>query len=66
MVADFFTKPLQGALFRRLRDAVLNIHPMDGPASLSASETKERVGDVGKYVRGRTDDGIGAEPQKNG
>jgi Reverse transcriptase (RNA-dependent DNA polymerase) len=27
MVADFFTKPLQGSLFRRLRDIVMNIDP---------------------------------------
>ena len=34
MVADHFTKPLQGALFRQLRDAILNIAPEDGPASV--------------------------------
>jgi Reverse transcriptase (RNA-dependent DNA polymerase)/Zinc knuckle len=27
MVADFFTKPLQGSLFRRLRDIVMNVDP---------------------------------------
>jgi hypothetical protein len=27
MVADYFTKPLQGQLFRRLRDIILNIDP---------------------------------------
>jgi Reverse transcriptase (RNA-dependent DNA polymerase)/Zinc knuckle len=27
MVADFFTKPLQGALFRRLRDVVMGVDP---------------------------------------
>jgi len=34
MIADYFTKPLQGALFRRLRDAILNIPQKDGPASM--------------------------------
>ncbi|GFH50261.1 hypothetical protein CTEN210_06737 [Chaetoceros tenuissimus] len=29
MVADFFTKPLQGALFRRLRDIVMGVVPVD-------------------------------------
>jgi hypothetical protein len=29
MVADFFTKPLQGHLFKRLRDRVMNIDPSD-------------------------------------
>jgi Reverse transcriptase (RNA-dependent DNA polymerase)/Zinc knuckle len=27
MIADFFTKPLQGSLFRRLRDLVMNVDP---------------------------------------
>ena len=29
MVADFFTKPLQGALFKRLRDIVMGVVPID-------------------------------------
>jgi hypothetical protein len=28
MVADFFTKPLQGALFRKLRDQIMNVDPV--------------------------------------
>jgi hypothetical protein len=27
MVADYFTKPLQGALFYKLRDYIMNIDP---------------------------------------
>jgi len=27
MIADFFTKPLQGTLFRKFRDQIMNIHP---------------------------------------
>ncbi len=38
MLADFFTKPLQGLLFVRLRDAIMN----PGAASVIASQ--ERVG----------------------
>ena len=34
MMADYFTKPLQGAQFRILRDAVLNIPQKAGPASM--------------------------------
>ena len=34
MVGDFFTKPLQGALFRNQRDYILNISPEDGPDSM--------------------------------
>ena len=33
MVADFFTKPLQGSLFRRLRDIILNRDDADGGQS---------------------------------
>jgi histone deacetylase 1/2 len=29
MIADFFTKPLQGDLFKRLRDKILGIHTID-------------------------------------
>jgi len=35
MIADYFTKPLQGALFRRLRDAILNIPQKHSPASIA-------------------------------
>ena len=44
MVADFFTKPLQGSLFRKFRDIVLgykhisSLHSDDGESS-----SKERV-----------------------
>ena len=37
MMADCFTKPLQGALFRKLRDAIMNIIPHeDGPGRMLA------------------------------
>jgi hypothetical protein len=42
MVADFFTKPLQGALFRRLRDLVMNIKAEDGPASMEPKRQSHR------------------------
>jgi hypothetical protein len=42
MVADFCTKPLQGTLFRRLRDMILNIKPDDGPASMNTMELAHR------------------------
>ena len=40
MVADFFTKPLQGALFRRLRDIVMGVVPID---EVFAYTKQERV-----------------------
>jgi hypothetical protein len=42
MVADFYTKPLQGSLFRRLRDMILNIKPDDGPASMEPIQLDHR------------------------
>ena len=38
MIANYFTKPLQGALFRRLRDAIHNIPHKDGPASMENND----------------------------
>ena len=29
MLADYFSKPLQGSLFRKFRNLILNIHPLD-------------------------------------
>ena len=48
MIADFFSKPLQGSLFRRFRDIVLGItHPSE---SLDSScESQERVGSGGTH-----------------
>jgi hypothetical protein len=28
MLSDYFTKPLQGALFRKLRDLIMNVDPV--------------------------------------
>ena len=44
MIADYFTKPLQGALFRKLRDAILNIAPEDGPASMLSQDHRSVLG----------------------
>ena len=41
MVADFFTKPLQGALFRSLRDIILNID--SGPSTSTQSRDHRSV-----------------------
>jgi hypothetical protein len=34
MVADYFTKPLQGTLFRKFRDFIMNIDPLPTSARL--------------------------------
>ena len=46
MLADFFTKPVQGTLFRKLRDRIMNIDPSspyhsDHRSVLDESELKE-------------------------
>ena len=34
VLTDYFTRPLQGALFWKLRDVILNIRTKDGPGSI--------------------------------
>ena len=54
MVADFFTKPLQGALFRRFRDIIMGVvHPSDAfriDDTSTVTTTKERVGVCGCFI----------------
>ena len=50
MLADFFTKPLQGTQFRLFRDQIMNITPHDGPhedyrSVLEIAESKPRTDD---------------------
>ncbi len=49
MLADFFTKPLQGALFTKLREVVMGWKHVDTLRNDSMSPIKERVG---KHVSG--------------
>ncbi|CAJ1957919.1 unnamed protein product [Cylindrotheca closterium] len=44
MFADFFTKPLQGNLFRKLRDVVLGYKHIDSLFQTEESSSQERVG----------------------
>jgi hypothetical protein len=48
MVADFFTKPLQGSLFQKLRGIILNIP--DGGHIANAPTSQECVGKVASYA----------------
>ena len=41
MVADFFTKPLQGSLFKKFKDVIMGHKPM---SSLYRTVQKEHVG----------------------
>jgi hypothetical protein len=49
MIADFFTKPLQGKRFQVLRDIILNLNATNSPLTI-----QERVGkqSPGKYCTG--------------
>jgi len=59
MIADFFTKPLQGALFRKFRDIVLgykHISTLNEDDEDSSSQERVRKGVSGETVK-RSDDG---------
>ena len=47
MCADFFTKPLQGMLFYRLRDLIMNIAP-ESPYHSSHRSVLQDTGETGK------------------
>ena len=54
MVADFFTKPLQGSLFRKFRDIILgyeHISKLHEVMEESLSEERVRKGDLTKNVK---------------
>jgi len=46
MVADFFTKPLQGSLFKNFRDVIMGHKHMDTLALLAPMPLEERVGNT--------------------
>ena len=55
MVADFFTKPLQGNLFRKFRDAIMGTHHMDTRTLDLPPPLEERVGDTSRLGTGMSD-----------
>jgi KUP system potassium uptake protein len=48
MLADFFTKPLQGGLFKKLRAVVMGHMHIDSLRAETPPPTQERVGEQGK------------------
>jgi hypothetical protein len=58
MLADFFTKPLQGSAFRKFRDAVLNVDSLtaDRSANSIASRSQECVEESVNGLAGVGDD----------
>jgi hypothetical protein len=61
MVADFFTKPLQGSLFRKLRGLILNT-PVR-PSSTSAAASQECVEKMRKVSYADAVRGTGTHPE---
>ena len=61
MIADFFTKPLQGALFKKFREVIMGYVPifLPSPQNSLMPTSQERVGDpVG-------DSGTNGNPNQN-
>ena len=61
MLGDFFTKPLQGNLFRKFRDVVLGYAHVDSLALDQMPPVEERVGEMqlhGCRTDGPSDDGF--------
>jgi hypothetical protein len=65
MLADFFTKPLQGSLFRKFRDVVLGYHHIDSLSCPALSpRPKERVEENRANGHGTDDSGIATDDFK--
>jgi hypothetical protein len=65
MLADFFTKPLQGNMFRKIRGVILGHNHIDTLEEITSATSQERVGedkDVKKV--GGDKDGDGANVQR--
>jgi hypothetical protein len=59
MLGDFFTKPLQGNLFRKFRDVILGYEHVDSLVLDPLPTVEERVGEVRSDGRGT--DGLDAD-----
>jgi hypothetical protein len=64
MLADFFTKPLQGSLFRKFRDVIMGHKHIDSLKGTTMTPSQERVGqkDMTEIVR-NGDDGQKTDQQ---
>jgi hypothetical protein len=57
MLADYFTKPLQGAQFKVLRDRIMNVNPSDANTHpdyrsvLKVLDAKRQVTTDGRWCR---------------
>jgi hypothetical protein len=64
MLADFFTKPLQGSLFRKFKEVVLGHKHIDTLKQTPPTPSQERVGqyNIGDGVVGRKTDVVTRQP----
>ena len=53
MLADFFTKPLNGSLFRKFRDVILGYKPVSSLRETMPSDIEERVGNCEQQSQNR-------------
>jgi len=53
MLADFFTKPLNGNLFRKFRDVILGYKPVSSLREAMPPDVKEHVGNSDWQLQGR-------------
>ena len=58
MVADYFTKPLQGSLFRRMHDTIMNVSASGRGGKHEVAKPQECVGRERTYWDRRTDLGL--------
>ena len=66
MLADFFTKPLQGSLFRKFRAVIMGDEHVDSLKATKPTPSQERVGEdtkIGNGFDGRKTDVTVSEPQ---
>ena len=61
MLGDFFTKPLQGSLFRKFRSAILGESHVDSLQVPPTAPTEERVGVQGVMQKTVQSGGCGSD-----
>jgi hypothetical protein len=52
-LADFFTKPLNGSLFRKFRDVILGYKPVSSLREIMPADVEEHVGNNDQRLLGK-------------
>jgi hypothetical protein len=65
MIADFFTKPLQGSLFKKLRDQIMNVNPASYDGSQDCRSVLE-ISDVRDPADNQPDQRTDCDDDKDG